>query len=46
MYTVGSEKNFSPSRAAPSNASASSSYEAATRNPLPPPPPAALQATG
>ena len=43
---VASEKNFSPSRAAPSKASCSSSSVSATRKPLPPPPPAALIATG
>ena len=41
-----SEKNFSPSRAAPSKAASSSDSSSATRKPLPPPPPAALTATG
>ena len=40
------EKNFSPSRAAPSKAASSSDSSSATRKPLPPPPPAALTATG
>ena len=40
------EKNFSPSRAAPSNASCELRSSSATRKPLPPPPPAALTATG
>src|SRR5947208_3669751 len=46
MYTRWSEKNFSPSRLAPSKAFSSPESSSATRKPFPPPPPEALNATG